>query len=189
MNFDVLDLILILGVGQGVFLAVLFQLVKNKNKATNNILSIILLSASAMLVGRIFFLKSSGLFFFKASLITDMFIYLFGPLLYCYYRRLTFIEKPSFKLSFIHFIPVLIFQGYLVWILSYSYEKYIVLYTSGDLYWVFLSIGLTGLTSCFYYGYRCYQTIVRYQKAMKNNSAHPQKATYFLMVFLSTLFI
>jgi len=70
-SFGIVDLLLFLGISQGVFLAITLSLVNNKNK----------------LVGRVFYPRFSGALFFRVAGFVDTLIFIFGPLLYTYVRN------------------------------------------------------------------------------------------------------
>ncbi len=53
MSFTLLDIILFLGISQGIFLTVTLRFVDNRNKAANDILSIVIGIAVVMLFGRV----------------------------------------------------------------------------------------------------------------------------------------
>ena len=104
MSFTLLDVILFLGVSQGIFLAITLRLIDNRNKAANDVLSITIGIAVIMLFGRVMAYRIEALWVNYVAGIVDVTIFLFGPLIYCYIRRLLFQETPVFKLSFWHYL-------------------------------------------------------------------------------------
>ncbi|WP_299680296.1 helix-turn-helix transcriptional regulator [uncultured Dokdonia sp.] len=104
MSFTLLDVILFLGVSQGIFLAVTLRLIDNRNKVANDILSITIGIAVVMLFGRVVAFRIDAPWVGYVAGLVDVTIFLFGPLIYCYIRRLLFQETPAFKLSFWHYL-------------------------------------------------------------------------------------
>lgn len=105
MSFTLLDVILFLGVSQGIFLAITLRLIDNRNKAANDVLSITIGMAVVMLFGRVVaFRMEEALWVRYVAGLVDVTIFLFGPLIYCYIRRILFKEAPTFRLSFWHYL-------------------------------------------------------------------------------------
>ncbi|WP_299762263.1 helix-turn-helix transcriptional regulator [uncultured Dokdonia sp.] len=104
MSFTLLDVILFLGVSQGIFLAITLRFIDNRNKVANDVLSITIGIAVIMLFGRVMAYRIEALWVNYVAGIVDVTIFLFGPLIYCYIRRLLFQETPVFKLSFWHYL-------------------------------------------------------------------------------------
>ena len=104
MTFSFTDILLFIGISQGVFLATTLRLVHKRNEPANRILSIAIAMAVIMLIGRVIAIRYESYWITKAAILVDTTILLFGPLLYTYVRRLAFNEKPHFKLSFWHYL-------------------------------------------------------------------------------------
>jgi hypothetical protein len=114
MNELSLYLILAAILGQGLFLMFALRFLPKRNKYANRVLSIILLIANVMLLGRI----AVGYYgieqLHRIATLMDGTIYIFGPLFYGYIRRLLFIEKSVYHLSFVHYIPVITYSLFYV---------------------------------------------------------------------------
>ncbi|EZH71798.1 hypothetical protein ATO12_05320 [Aquimarina atlantica] len=189
-SFEFIDLILFLGVSQGVFLAVTIQIIQNKNRDANKVLSIILLIASIMLTGRLFYFRySDSEWLFRVAAFVDTLIFVFGPLFYLYFRRLVFNETPLYKLHFSNFIPAACMIGYYFWTLSYSYEEFFLLFNQGILVIPYFIMETVGIFFNIYYCYRCFQLIRTYQKEEKKNLSYSQSLIPFLYSFLITVLL
>lgn len=187
-SFTFIDLILFLGISQGVFLAVTIQIIQNKNREANKVLSFVLLIASLMLTGRLFYARySNNEWFFRIAVFVDTLIFVFGPLLYLYCRRLIFKEKPSYKLHIFNFIPAAGMILYYFWTLTFSYEEFIALAQQGGLTIPFFVIETIGVFFNFFFCYRCFQLIKTYQKEEKENLSYSQSLIPFLYTFLITI--
>ena len=185
-SFDVLDLVLFLGISQGLFLAITIQLVHNRNAAANRVLSIILLIAAFMLLGRVIYFNLSNALLLRIANFADIVIYIFGPLVYVYVRRLTFKEAPAFRLPWYPYAPALFPAIFFSWMLFYTPEEFGLLVKNGtvNLNVIYKTMVGTALFSNFYYCFRSYQVVRLYQKEEKNNLSYVQQVTSFLYVFL-----
>ncbi|WP_299258561.1 helix-turn-helix domain-containing protein [uncultured Aquimarina sp.] len=183
-SFGIVDLVLFLGISQGVFLAITLSLVHNKNKPANRVLSFILLIASLMLVGRIFYPRFTGTFFFRVAAFVDTLIFVFGPLLYTYIRRQTFYESPDYKIPWYHFIPAIFHVVFFSWTLIYSSEDIKNMIDKGNFNLIYFIVETIGLLSNILYVFLSYQLIRVYKKEEKNNLSYSPKVQTFLSIFL-----
>lgn len=108
MTFTLLDIVLFLGVSQGLFLAVTLRSIDNRNKTANDVLSIAIAMAVIMLFGRVVAFRINLPWVPYVAGLVDVTILLFAPLIYCYIRRLLFQESPVYTLSFWHYAPALL---------------------------------------------------------------------------------
>ncbi len=189
-SFTIVDFILFLGISQGVFLAIAIQVIQDKNRLANRILSLILLISSIMLTGRFFFsVESYWRSFFRIALFVDVLIFVFGPLLYLYYRRLIFNEQKIYKLHFINFIPAVLMLCYHFWTYQFSLDELLQMSYQGKLTNAFLTIETVGIIFNFYFCFRCYQLIQIYRKEAKNNLSYSQNLVPFLVSTLITVML
>ena len=180
-----IDFIVFLGISQGIFLSVAIQMIQNKNKSANNVLSLLLLIAAVILTGRFFFTKeTTNLIFFRLALFVDILVFVFGPLMYLYYRRLMFNEKIKYRLGYVHFIPALAMTLYHFWTYQYSYEMFVSMARNGDLKHSFLIIELAGIMVNVYYTGRCFSILSSYETEEKKNVSYSQSVLIYLKGFL-----
>ncbi|KAA1246208.1 AraC family transcriptional regulator [Aquimarina sp. RZ0] len=187
--FTSVDLILFLGISQGIFLAITLQLVSNRNRSANKVLSLTLLIAALMLAGRIISVQSPNLMLFRIASFADTVIFLFGPLVYIYVRRLTFQEFPEFRLSFYHFIPAFLHVIFFLLTLLYSLEEFGTLLMNGSFFEIYAIIEGSGVVSVFYYCFLSYILIKTYQQKEKDNLSYVQSVMSYLYVFLLVIFL
>ncbi|MHA7055755.1 helix-turn-helix domain-containing protein [Aquimarina sp. M1] len=183
-SFGIIDLILFLGISQGIFLAITLSILHNKNKAANRILSILLLIASLMLVGRIFYPRFQDVFFFRIAGFVDTLIFVFGPLLYTYVRRLTFYESPDYKIPKYHFIPAILHIVFFSWTLNYSKEEIGIMINQGVFNPIYFIVETVGLLSNIFYTFISYQLLRKYKREEGNLLSYSQKVYSFGKVFL-----
>ncbi len=189
-SFDFIDIILFLGISQGIFLAITIQIIQNKNASANKVLSLILLIASLMLTGRLFYFRAvTSEWFFRVAVFVDTLIFVFGPLLYLYFRRLIFNESPRYRLHISSFIPAVGMIFYFFWTLTFPVEEFVGLAKEGKLTLLFFIIETSGLVFNFFYCFRCFQLIRMYKKEEKKNLSYSQHLTSFLLSFLITIMV
>ncbi|GAA4276651.1 helix-turn-helix domain-containing protein [Aquimarina mytili] len=184
-TFRLIDFIIFLGISQGIFLAIAIQMIQNKNRLANRVLSWILGIATIMLTGRFFFtVETKTVAFFRLALFVDVFVFIFGPLLYLYYRRLIFKEQVKYRLHYINFIPAVGMFTYHLWTYQYSYQEFVLMARSGDFVIPFFIVEITGILFNFYFWYRCFQLFQSYSREEKKNLSYAQDVTSYLRTFL-----
>ena len=108
-----LTLVLILGVAQGLFLAVLL-LTRKENAVANRILAGAMVAFSAFLIEVALYSRNYYLDYPHLIGISQPVIYLFGPTIYLYTRTLITGARSFERRSLIHFIPALVVTAYLL---------------------------------------------------------------------------
>ncbi len=188
LAFGFIDFIIVSGISQGVFLAITIQIIQNKNKNANKVLSLILLIASILLMAKFLYsFDAEYELFFRVSFFLDTFIFIFGPLLYIYCRRLVFNETPVYRGRFVYFVLVAIMCIYYTWTLTYSHDELILMWQEGKLTTLFLLIETFGIAFNFYFCYRCYKLIKIYQEEEKKTLSYSQNIVFFLKAMVITI--
>lgn len=182
-SFEFIDLILFFGISQGVFLAATIQVIKNKNQSANKILSIILVMAVLMLLGRMVFFKYLTARLFQWTIFADTVIFLFGPLCYTYFRRLAFVEKRNFQLHYTHYIAAVLHLFFFGYAISFGPEAFTKKLSSGHFAIPFLIIEGLGIISNFYYWVLNVKLLSLYTREEKNKVSYQQGLVSFLKVF------
>ncbi len=100
------DVVLIPGIAQGLFLALVLWRIKHDKPNPNKTLGVLLLSATLMLVARLVWFRYPSHWPLQWSLIPDTLIFLFGPLIYFYVNQI--LRRDKNHLHIIHFLPGLI---------------------------------------------------------------------------------
>ncbi len=184
-TFRGIDFIVFLGISQGVFLAIAIQMIQNRNRLANRILSWILIIAAIMLTGRFFFtILEREIASFRLALFVDVLVFIFGPLLYLYFRRLLFNKQALYTLHYVNFVPALLMFLYHIWTYQYSYYEFLVMYHEGRLKLPFLIIEISGIVFNLYFLFRCFQLLRAYIKAEKKNLSYTQDVRKYLTIFL-----
>ncbi|WP_271784778.1 helix-turn-helix domain-containing protein [Aquimarina algiphila] len=188
-TFEFIDLILFFGISQGVFLAATIQIIKNKNKAANRILSIMLMLAVFMLLGRMIFFKFLTARLFQWAILIDSVIFIFGPLCYMYFRRLIFSKNDTFKLSWLHYVPLTLHFSFSLYIFSFQVDDFSDKLLSGYFNVPFLCIEGAGIVSNIYYWILNMKILKSYIHKEKNHVSYTQSLVSFLKFFQIIIFI
>ena len=186
MTFSLFDLLLILIFSQGLFLLVAIQLMPNKNKEANIALTFVLLIASIMLLGRVLIYYVENDFMIRIGAIIDTSIYLFGPFLYLYIRRLAFNERKVFTLCWQHFILAGLYFCYFLWNLFVDLDVLKEFHSSKNAHYLYLLVELSGAFSISFYLFKSFKLY----KVFKRNQASEvsfdqQLSTYLILLILA----
>lgn len=186
-SFNFVDIILFLGVSQGLILSVSLRLIQNRNKSANKVLSFLLLIAVLMLFGRISAYHIPDDWVWRFGVLIDTTVFLFGPLIYIYVRRLVFNQNPAFRLKWLHYLPAFLHLDYYLWTLSIPLTNFNEMYFSGDLKLMFLIVEASGLVSFIYYWTKTFLLVKNYEKQKKKQLSYHPAVNRFLQFLLATL--
>ncbi len=189
-SFDFIDLILFLGISQGVFLGITLQWLSNKNRDANLILSIILFLSSFILTGRLYyFVFVDNEFMARFAMLVDSSIYLFGPLLYLYVRRMivSSSEKPVLKWS--AFLPSGLHLIYVFWMYSLSKSEILELYYDGFFVIPYFVIELSIIVVFAIYIVKSFILLKRFQLAEEQVLSFHQEIYFYLIRLVSVFSI
>ena len=142
MTFKLIDVFLILGISQGLFLMFSLASIDKRNKDANNVLIASIGIAVVVLFARIGMYRFTGTWVQYVGVIVDGSIFVFGPLLYIYVRRLLFHSNSKFKLPRQHYIAWLMFLIYGVYLLIQPRARLLEWYQQGYLTVVFFIVEL-----------------------------------------------
>lgn len=184
MQFELIDIVLSLGVVQGLFLAVALTRIKDRNKKSNKVLVQILLITSFILAGRMIIAHEFALHIFKWLSFVDSIIFLFGPLTYLYIRRLIVTSDSEYKLPWWHYMPVVICSCIFIYLNVIGEVAYERLYQQGYLYWIFNGFEVVGLSANLFYLTKNFILLKRYRREEKMRLSNTQNFHRFLLIYL-----
>lgn len=189
MNLNTIDILLFLILSQGIFLAIAIQLIPNRNRGANNMLSILLVIASVLLFGRIAIFQFNFKYLWRVATIIDIGIFLFGPFLYAYVRRLIFLEKKDYNLHIKHFALSFIYLVYVLWTFSLNIDDFNTSYFNGKLNIFFILTELLGLISIAFYTIKCFNLYKVFNRNQKQKISFHQTITKYVKILLIALSI
>ena len=187
MRFTFIDLLLIVIFSQGIFLLVAIQLMPNKNKAANRALSVVLSIASIMLLGRILIYHIQNELVFRIGSGIDATIYLFGPYLYLYIRRMAFQEDKVYKLHWTHYILAAIYCGYFLWSIFVDVEVLRQFQRSVYIRFVHLFVELFGILSLGFYVFQSFKLYRVFTDNQASQVSFDQQVSKYLKAILIAL--
>ncbi|AXT51680.1 AraC family transcriptional regulator [Aquimarina sp. BL5] len=185
-SFGIIDLILFLGISQGIFLAITLQFLSNKNRSANFILSIILLISSIILIGRLYyFVFKESEFLARLGMVVDSSIYLFGPLLYLYVRRMVVSSKEKPVLRWVEFIPSGLHFIYVLWTFSLSRNEMLEMYYDGFFVIPYFIVEISIITVFTIYILKCFMLLRRFRLAEERVLSFHQEIYFYLIALVS----
>jgi len=182
MYLELADIIILLGIAQGIFLAILFPFLHKTNKKANSILSILLAMASIMLISRTLSLRVRTPTVLQWVNLADIMIFLFGPLAYRYFKSLLFKGLKEQKVYWLDYLPALLHLIFFLSLLRYTPETYEKLHYSGYFNFSFQIIEGAAIILNFHYLYRIAGLVRSYQKNEKNQLSFDQRVDRFVVV-------
>lgn len=185
-----IDVVIIVGICQGIFLTLTFQRIANTNRSANGILSILIVMATIMLIGRFVYFRYLNYWVFQWSFMVDAIVFLFGPLIYTYVRRLLFMDNERYRLSLMHFLPfigMVAFAGF--FIIKDTPEAYYNRYLHGNLGLYFQIISVSMIILNLYYVIKSYQLLRKFRALERNLFSFGQTLLQYIHLFLASVFL
>ena len=180
-----IDVIIFIGICQGIFLSLTLQRISNNNQTANRILSYLIALATVMLIGRFVYFRFLTNWVFQWSILVDSIVFLFGPLVYMYIKRLLFKANHEFWLSRIHFVP---FYGMVIFAVFYiikdTPEEYYQFFLHGNLLFYFRIISILMIVLNVFYVVKSFQLLSTFKKAEKEVFSFEQTPVTYLNFFL-----
>ena len=186
-HFNWVDLVLTLGVGQGAFLVFMLLFIQRQNKSANRMLVGLLGIAVFMLFGRLIAPRIQGEWIGRIAQAADITIFLFGPLVYMYVRRLVFLEKKLYRLPWWHYFPVYAQLVYAIWTFTKSAGELRELAMAGSLNLIWFLQEAVGLLSFLVYILLAWRLWMKYKQVEVTQLGYEQSVRRFLLVFLGIL--
>lgn len=123
----------------------------------------------------------------RFGILIDTSIFLFGPLIYMYSKRLVVETKKAYRLSSYHYIVPVLHLGYYFWTLTYSLTEFNTLYFSGALNWGFFAVESMGILSLAFYWWKTFFLVQQYKVQEAKELSFSQTIHNYLLVLLITM--
>ncbi|WP_187632131.1 helix-turn-helix domain-containing protein [Hymenobacter lutimineralis] len=182
--YSLYDLLLLFSCFQGGLLLVAIPSIQQANRAANRwLLWLLGLSAGATLLTVVSSDRAVANAYPQLTLVPDFIWFLYGPLFYCYIRRLLFNEAQS-RRKWLYFVPsALQLLGYLPYFLLDSYEFQLRLVSHEPmLRGVLLLTGVAALLTSGAYWLACRRTIQAYTRQYEASVSYAQNLRYLSTV-------
>lgn len=189
ITFELLDVIIFIGICQGIFLSLTLQRISNNNQSANRILSYLIVMATLMLIGRFIYFRFLNYWVFQWSIVIDTLVFLFGPFIFMYVKRLLFKGNNKYWLPFYHFLPFIGMLAFALYhTLGYSPKGYYELFSQGNLKIFFKIISVLMILFNLYYVVKSFQLLTTFKKAEKDRFSFNQTpVTYFNFFLISVI--
>ncbi len=112
MSISLYELFLVLIIGQCIFLIFAIQYIPKKHTGANRAIQYLLAIYSIFLFERALGHQFERDFLRLYGNIINTFYLFIGPLVYTYIRRLLFYKNGNYRLSYYHYLPVLLYSAY-----------------------------------------------------------------------------
>ncbi len=185
ITFKLLDVIIFIGICQGLFLSLTLQRISNNNRPANRILSYLIIMATIMLIGRFIYFRYLTTWVIQWSFVVDSLVFLFGPFIFIYIKRLLFKGNDRIILPVINFAPFIGMLLFAFWfIVLYNSEEYYALLIEGSLNTLFSVISIIMIVFNFYFLFKSYLLVQEFRKMEKEVFSFDQTPVKYLNIFL-----
>ncbi|MEM9362396.1 MAG: AraC family transcriptional regulator [Bacteroidota bacterium] len=181
-EFDTIDVILLLGIAQGLFLAITLPMVHRTNTHANVVLSVQIAMACMVLFAKVAIFKAERFWVIQRAILLEPFIFLYGPLGYIYLKRLLEKGQEKYQLHWAHYIPAFIYLTYLVYLNVLPTETFANQWTGGNYGIPFFWAELLAVLHNFIFWYFCGQLIFNYYQRETLQLSFVQATTSFIRV-------
>ena len=189
-TLHLIDVIILIGISQGVFLSFGILRIPENNKKANSILSILIGVCTLILIGRYIFYSHLTISFYQLSLVFDSLIFLFAPLLYIYTRRLLYKENLDYLLPIYHLTPFFLFLiGSILNLFIYTSSEYYQSIIIGDYILLFNTTIVIMIAYNTYYLIRSSLLVSSYKENEKHVFSFEQSPLTYLYLFHFVMFI
>ncbi len=179
-QFNGVDVIILLGIAQGLFLTITLPTVHQNNTSANRVLSLQLAMACLVLFAKMAIYKADSFWVIQRAILLDPFIFLYGPLGYIYLKRLLEKGNSDFKLKWFHYVPACIYLSYLIYINLQPEESFEEKWMGGVFSMPFFWAELLALIHNWIFWYVCGSLVFQYQKNEKHQLSFSQSTTSFI---------
>lgn len=176
--YSLYDLLMLFAAFQGLLLLIAIPGIQNNNRPANRWLSLLLgLTSALILLRTVAAYRDVAQAYTKLLLLPDLLLFLYGPLLYIYLRKLLFNTARPASGWWRHFVPALIqVLVYMPFLLTDNKQLQLKIVNRDPwLQGVFLTVGLLALVyNCFYWRL-CWRAIRTYRSQHEmSQSTEPQ---------------
>ncbi|MGB3149342.1 MAG: AraC family transcriptional regulator [Maribacter sp.] len=188
-DISFIDILLLMGIAQGVFLTLTLPIVHLNNTKPNSILSVQLAMTSMLLLSKFIISKADEFWVVQWAGVLEFIIFLFGPLGYLYILRLLIKGKQNIHLALPHYVPSICYALFLLYLCTYSETDYHSFWKEGHLATIFAIVEGLALASNLYYLFYCGKLIFSFDKNKKEQLSFAQPSLRFLKIMFSAIAI
>ncbi|WP_430411831.1 helix-turn-helix domain-containing protein [Kordia sp.] len=183
MKFTFFTILLILGILQGSIFVILLYRIKDRNKQANKFLSVFIFMLVITMLGRVLIDTNLIKKLPNFLALPDAIIFLYGPILYFYFKKLISTYVFRKKEFIIHLIPVCIFLLSEIPLLLEESNPLRIVWTEHTRLRYILIEGSAVFLNIFYLVLNIRQ-LQRYKKSSQNNFSFKQSPTYLSVILI-----
>lgn len=183
-NYSVMDMVLFLGIGQGLFLSFSLLLIQKRNVAANKILALQLFLSCLVLLTRMLVHKADEFWVIQRLAPLESLIFVLGPLGFAYFKRLFEKGQANFSGYNFHYLPALAYLTFLLYLSSFSNQEFGQKLMSGDFNLSFLIAELAAICFNLYYWFLSFRFIKTIQKKAKEQLSFSQTTIHYAKILL-----
>lgn len=184
-NLNIISVITLLGIFQGIVLLITLFKIKDGNKRANKKLTAFLVTILITLSAHILYLQNVFFKYPHITLLMDHLFFLYGPLLFIYIEDLLNLPPVFAGKRWIHFIPSFIYFTILLPYAFMSPEIYLKRLLTGDI-WQYPSDQAFALLHILIYLVWSFVKVKQYQQNALNQIANAQWLKYIYAVLALT---
>lgn len=189
MVFSWVDIVISLGIVQGLFLILSLTRIKDRNISLNRILKLLLSLTTYMLLGRLLYFQFPSGSFDQVALLFDTVIFLFGPVVYALTIQLLYTDEANKIKWHIHLIPAAIHLAITLALIALSQEYFMTLAKKGWIKPYFQTTELVAILSNMSYILASFWMLAKYQHEERNQFSFQQNPQRFMKLFLVSCLI
>ncbi|WP_298426583.1 helix-turn-helix domain-containing protein [uncultured Kordia sp.] len=183
MKFTFFTVLLILGILQGSIFVILLFRIKDRNKEANKFLSVFICMLVCTMLGRVVIDTNLIKKLPNFLALPDAIIYLYGPILYFYFKKLLSTYSFNKKEFLIHLIPACIFLLSEIPLLLEESNPLRILWSQHIRLRFIIIEGAAVFLNIFYLLLNIIQ-LRRYKKSTHNNFSFKQSPTYLSVILI-----
>lgn len=179
-QFEAIDVIMLLGIAQGFFLAITLPAVHRNNTGANAVLAVQLAMACLVLFAKLAIYRAGEFWVLQRGILLEPFIFLYGPLGYIYLKRLLEKGNELFRLKWIQYVLALLYLIYLAYINMLPTPVFSDKWMAGEFVVPFFWIEALAVVHNFYFWFLCGRLVFQYRKRERLQLSFVQSSTSFI---------
>lgn len=181
MSLDFVDIVAIIGISQGIFLAIILKKNTANNQKANKVLSLLLFLSCIMLATRVLIMNSTTLDFYRKLLLAEPIIFMYGPLSF-YYVKFLMQKENQWQRKWLNFIPAILYLIFLVYLNVISTERFSEMLSNQELLIPYIVIELLAIVHNVYFWILSKKFLFTYELAWREQISYDQKAIKFVSI-------
>lgn len=187
MTFIPIEIFILIGIAQGLFLIIGLLGIRKKNNTANDYLIAFLIVSTLLLLARLRFTRGLDADYMRLGRLIDVVFFMYCPLLYGYLKQVTY--KGKYRMHKIHFIPLIISSLIGLYFVILPIDIYLQMLSKGqlELYFILTELAMTLLN--FIYLILSFRHLKKYEQNEKHLLSFRQSNVTYLKAYLWSITI